>query len=370
MDLLLLQVTERGRHADQDSPFHGERWLLASSRENQVVIFASDQDITTIFSSQHIIMDGTFKVAPDGFAQLYTIHVWGAHGHEASPVIHALMRSKNIAAYVFLFERIRQKLQENHGGLGALSEVHMDYELAAHQAMRQIFPEIRLRGCNFHFSQALNRKLQQLGLRRIWNDDGVNGEWIGCLKALAMLPPFLIRPAFQTIMGNPPAQENGRLDEQFLTFRQYFENTWLNGQFPVEIWSQYDNTGPRTTNHAEGYHNRLNMADMRDMHLALRNFLHLLQPLHNRDQIRVRNLQRGVFQPKQRDPTYAELDNRINLARNQIFQATGHLWGDQNINVYQLPPPDFQLLMREIHMYLRHMRHLVGKKSRVVLNEN
>lgn len=52
----------------------------------------------------------------------------------------------------------------------------MDYESAAHLAVHTVFPEVRLKGCNFHFSQALNRKLQQLGLRDTWNDEGATGN--------------------------------------------------------------------------------------------------------------------------------------------------------------------------------------------------
>jgi len=136
------------------------------------------------------------------------------------------------------------------------------------------------------------------------------------------------------------------------------------------MWCHFDNTGPRTTNHAEGYHNKLNIADLRNTNLAVRNFLQLLQPLHNRDQIRQRNLQRGAFQPKQRDPTYFELDNRILQAKiNRFADVTGYLWNVPHFDAYMLPPNDFQILAAEVHAYLRFMSHLIGKISRVVFNE-
>jgi len=46
------------------------------------------------------------------------------------------------------------------------------------------------------------------------------------------------------------------LNYQLLQFRDYFSNTWLAGNFPILIWNHWGNDGPRTTNHAEGYHNR------------------------------------------------------------------------------------------------------------------
>uniref|UniRef100_A0A915IT24 Uncharacterized protein n=1 Tax=Romanomermis culicivorax TaxID=13658 RepID=A0A915IT24_ROMCU len=42
----------------------------------------------------------------------------------------------------------------------ALRFIHMDYEIATYNEVSQVFPEVMVKGCNFHFPQALNRKLQ------------------------------------------------------------------------------------------------------------------------------------------------------------------------------------------------------------------
>jgi len=73
-------------------------------------VFASDQDIAVMFQSPHLIMDGTFKVSPDEFTQVYTIHDWGLFQHEDVPVAHAVMRSKTAAAYSYVFSEIRHSL--------------------------------------------------------------------------------------------------------------------------------------------------------------------------------------------------------------------------------------------------------------------
>ncbi len=41
-------------------------------------------------------------------------------------------------------------------------------------------------------------------------------------------------------------------------FIEYFEETWLNGQYHVSEWSVWDEDGPRTNNHVEGWHNKMN----------------------------------------------------------------------------------------------------------------
>ena len=44
--------------------------------------------------------------------------------------------------------------------------------------------------------------------------------------------------------------------EEFIT---YFEETWLVGIFSLNLWNVYemDSNSPRTNNHIEGWHNKL-----------------------------------------------------------------------------------------------------------------
>ena len=41
---------------------------------------------------------------------------------------------------------------------------------------------------------------------------------------------------------------------------KYYEDTWLNGSFPIASWNHYATEGPRTNNHVEGWHKKLNVA--------------------------------------------------------------------------------------------------------------
>ena len=52
-------------------------------------------------------------------------------------------------------------------------------------------------------------------------------------------------------MGEAPAFGN-RED-----FFQYFQNTWLDGNFPIRMWNVYSMEGPRTNNNTEGWHSKL-----------------------------------------------------------------------------------------------------------------
>ena len=52
-------------------------------------------------------------------------------------------------------------------------------------------------------------------------------------------------------MGEAPAFGN-RED-----FFQYFQNTWLDGNFPICMRNIYSMEGPRTNNNTEGWHSKL-----------------------------------------------------------------------------------------------------------------
>lgn len=60
---------------------NNERYLLADRVQrrdgevvNRVIVFATDEQLRTLFTSSHIMMDGTFDSCPAHFDQVYSIH--------------------------------------------------------------------------------------------------------------------------------------------------------------------------------------------------------------------------------------------------------------------------------------------------------
>ena len=48
------------------------------------------------------------------------------------------------------------------------------------------------------------------------------------------------------------------MDQQVAQFTRYFEQTWFNEHYHLWVVWVYDEEGPRTNNHVEGWHNKLN----------------------------------------------------------------------------------------------------------------
>ena len=132
----------------------------------------------------------------------------------------------------------------------------MDYELAAIQALSVAFQDAVLKGCTFHFQQAVLRRVQQEGLKTQYDDqeDAAVPTWIKRLMSLCMLPTFGISYAWEWLQ-QPPLTRSAATDAKLAS---YFSRTWITGEFPASLWSHYDHVGPRTTNHAEGFHSSLN----------------------------------------------------------------------------------------------------------------
>ena len=73
------------------------------------------------------------------------------------------------------------------------------------------------------------------------------------VAALAFVPPAFVRVAWQGIQQVAPDD-----DERVDTSVDYFDQTWINGRFPIQIWNHHNIEGARTNNHAEGWHAKIN----------------------------------------------------------------------------------------------------------------
>ncbi|XP_072400820.1 uncharacterized protein [Diabrotica undecimpunctata] len=107
----------------------------------------------------HWYADGTFNSAPPLFSQIYTIH--GVRYSNVIPTVFALLTNKTQETYT----RVFQQLKVLNPALRPLT-IMMDFEKAAMNAAQTEFPNVRIRGCFFHFSQCMWRHIQSAGLQR------------------------------------------------------------------------------------------------------------------------------------------------------------------------------------------------------------
>jgi len=126
-----------------------------------------------------------------------------------------------------------------------------DFELAVWTAVRHVLSGVVMRGCNFHFAQALWRNVQSLGLQSLYSsDDAVNRV---CRKTMALsyLPSAAIPAAFEEL-------ERDNVRPVVTAHLDYVRRNWVESAvWPPSSWSVFMQP-IRTNNDVEGWHRRLN----------------------------------------------------------------------------------------------------------------
>ena len=126
-----------------------------------------------------------------------------------------------------------------------------DYEAAMWQSVRGLLPNVRLVGCLFHYSQAIYRQIQALGLQQSYQTDVGTKFLVRCFMAHPVLPPEHIPQVFQMLVDLYSTAE-------LANFVQYIRTQWIHG--PVFSARDISVFGleTRTNNDVEGYHSRIN----------------------------------------------------------------------------------------------------------------
>lgn len=348
-----LRATVRGNSVNLGDANYQERFLLYAGQGGKLQIFGAASEIELLYGTDYIVCDGTFEMAPQSAYQLYTLHGF-FHG-EGLPLVWGLLPNKSKATYKEFFEAVKNELLHKYGELKQSQTFVTDFEAAAIEAIKETFPQARLKGCTFHFRQALMRRATELGLRLAYSSkDSSVQQWIRQIMGLTLLPEVFIPFAWNNLK-NPPMVEDVNLAVNLLTFATYFERTWISGIFEPKLWSHYDNTGPRTTNLAEGWHNSMNHS-FGMPHPSACNFLHWLHRCQYEVQCRGIQLASGR-PPKKQLAIYRDLDARIASAKLQF----GLKWGFMFLQLFANPDMWMELWFH-ISTYLRHVSYLIAGK--------
>jgi hypothetical protein len=127
----------------------------------------------------------------------------------------------------------------------------MDFELTVWQVLRREFPETKLRGCVFHWTQSVWRKVQKLGLQSSYSKDPATNSYVRKILALPMLPSEHIVPVFEKIGEDA-------VTEPLQQLVAYVPAQWIDNQnFLPSTWTAFYQS-VRTNNDLEGWHGRLN----------------------------------------------------------------------------------------------------------------
>ena len=284
------------------------RSIQGPRMKKRFLIFATEDNLDLLENSSEWHADGTFKVSPLLFYQVYTIHAI-FNGHTI-PSVYLLLTSKNAEIYLRAFNALKDL-----NTCLAPQKIVTDFELAAINAFKATFPNVAIKGCFFHFAQAVWRKVQELGLSKAYRENDQLRKAVKNLVALALIPVEDTFLGFERIIEILPP------DTELQGLLEYFEKTWLGSTgrlgrrskpiFEKEIWNQYDIAvvgGQKTNNSVEGWH-RAFQHGMGFAHPTLGKFLTFLRREQSWTEVKVARIQGG--EKPNRNVKYAR--NNCNL---------------------------------------------------------
>ncbi|KRX76126.1 hypothetical protein T06_863, partial [Trichinella sp. T6] len=138
------------------------RFLLYNNVYNSILIFWIEENLSILSEYTVWSMDGTFKIVPEWYQQMFTIHVFIAG--KLVPLVYCLIVHKDLSTYREIFDNLILKA----AALGVVLQpqtVICDFETALIPALQGTFPGVNIQGCYFHFCQAVLRKVTDLGMR-------------------------------------------------------------------------------------------------------------------------------------------------------------------------------------------------------------
>jgi len=196
----------------------GEPFLFNNDKENCIIDFSTTQNIKVLCDVNKFYVDGTFKSCPKHFYQFFTIH--GLKNDVYLPLVFFLLPDKCNTTYKCAFQHlIRHSM--SIGLTCSPTEVVIDFEQAIHSAIEEVFPNAKIRGCRFHLGQSWWRKIQSLGLTKMYNTNTDESYFLKFFFGLPFLDSDNVIDCFtDDFLAILPAK-----DDRVVQFTDYvFEN--------------------------------------------------------------------------------------------------------------------------------------------------
>jgi hypothetical protein len=125
--------------------------IIKNGRLEYGVILRSSKVLEKVtIDDKSFLLDATFKIVPPGFAQAFTM---GAQVSGEMLLFCVLMTSKHEELYVETLQAIKDAYPTIQPKMFST-----DFEFGISNAAKAVFSESDLLGCQFHFTDALNRK--------------------------------------------------------------------------------------------------------------------------------------------------------------------------------------------------------------------
>lgn len=221
--------------------------------KERFIIFYSKKNDYLIKNVEVVLVDGTFWSAPLDFKQLLTLNilVFG----RIFPICYILLNGKTEEIYKSAFKKFVEVCKVDFKYLIS------DYEIGLINALKNVFPNAKNSGCSFHFTQAIWRKIQSLGLSYDYKHNIKMKKKFKQIFNLVFVPVDFLKIEYYKLKNSFAFN-----DDKVESFFNYFEHTYIGTEtvepkYGLNFWNCSERVKfniPRTINSLEAWHRSLN----------------------------------------------------------------------------------------------------------------
>jgi len=239
--------------------------------ENRIIGFSTNKLVKFMAENDLISCDGTFKVVPKPFYQLYIFYT---HLNDAFylPTFFFLLQDKKRTTYVQILRQLKDFFLNKLNIIWCPKYIMLDFENAMISAIKLELSCATIKGCYFHFTNAINKKIINLNLKGKYLKSIHIYTLISYFTSLAFLPADKIIEGFEILK-----RFSVEKFPETIPFCKYFENQWMVKISPL-IWTVFGSP-ISTNNSAEGFNNALFFRFGRIPHQNLSVFFSFFQDL-------------------------------------------------------------------------------------------
>jgi len=121
---------------------------------NDFVCITISQNLNFMSKQTEFFRDSTYDFASKFFLQLYTLHTY-MNGFYV-PIFYFIFFTKQNKTNLHLNVEVSFVNMPN----SKVQKLHLDFEIGAHEAVKEIFPNVIIETCSFHIAQAWWRKVR------------------------------------------------------------------------------------------------------------------------------------------------------------------------------------------------------------------
>jgi len=245
-------------------------FLQVNNAEKGILLFSTDENLKFLSQSTTFYVDGTFSYCAQFFYQFFTIHV--IKNNHYVPLVFTLLRDKKQESYVDIFRIIDNYWLTYNNGFN-LESIYVDFEIAIHNAINDVWPLTKVRGCRFHLGQSWYRAIQKFGLSSEYVQNTDIGQYLTYIFGLTFLDPQSVGDCFSGELA-----EILPMNENLTKYNDYLVENYIanDSTFPPEIFGQKKAiVFIEQLTLAESFHSKFN-SHFHSPHPNIFNFLNIL----------------------------------------------------------------------------------------------